>query len=412
MRFALLLPVLFVSSTLLAGAATTGDWPQWRGPDRDGLSKETGLLKQWPAGGPALAWKITGVGVGYSSVSVAGGRIYTMGDGNETSMLHCLDAKDGKILWSSKVGGIGGNYPGTRCTPAISDGLVIGIGQHGDIVCFKADSGQEVWRKHMEKDFGGKMMSGWGYSESPLIDGDRVVVTPGGAKGTVLALKKTTGELVWRSTDYTDTAAYSSVVPAKIGGIDQYLQLTGDSVAGIGAQDGKLLWRAVRKGATAVIPTPVYHDGFVYVTSGYGIGCNAFKVSGAGGAFKTEEAYANKDMINHHGGVIRVGEYVYGHSDKGNWKCMELKTGKVMWAAPGVGKGAVAFADGMLYCRSEGGPGTVALVAASPDAYKELGRFDPPDRSNKNSWAHPVIAGGKLYLRDQNVLLCYDIKGK
>ena len=411
LRLSLLLALLTNTSFLFAADA---DWPQWRGPGRDDISTETGLLKAWPAGGPTLAWKATGVGGGFSSVAVVGDRIYTMGDGNEQSAVLCLDAKDGKTLWSTKVGSIGGGggYPGTRCTPAVSDGLVVALGQFGDIVCVKADDGKEVWRKNMDKDFGGKMMSGWGYAESPLIDGDRVILTPGGPKGTMLALKKTTGELLWRSADYKDNAAYASAVPAKIGGIEQYLQLTGDSVAGIAALDGKLLWRAERKGATAVIPTPIYHDGIVYVTSGYNIGCNAFKISATDGTFKTEEVYANKDMINHHGGVVLVGDYLYGFSDKGGWRCMEFKTGKVLWSNPGVGKGSVSFADGHLYCRSEGGPGTVALVEATPEAYKETGRFDPPDRSKKNSWAHPVIAGGKLYLRDQDVLLCYSIKAK
>jgi len=391
----------------------SGDWPQWRGAKRDGISSETGLLKAWPAGGPPLAWKATGIGTGFSSVAVADGKIFTMGDIQGNSSLVALDLK-GKILWTAKVGGTGGGggYPGTRCTPAISDGLVIGISQYGEIVCAKTDTGAEVWRKHMEKDFGGKMMSGWGYSESPLIDGPNVILTPGGPKGAMIALKKTTGEWVWRATEFKDDAAYSSAVPVEIGGIPQYLQLTGASVAGIGAKDGKLLWRAARNGATAVIPTPVYHEGLVYVTSGYGVGCNAFSVTAVNGAFNTNQVYANKAMKNHHGGVIRVGEFVFGHNDSGGWTCMQLKTGTVAWSNKGVGKGAVAFADGNLYTRSEEGAGTVALVEATPTAYKELGRFDQPDRSGKNSWAHPVIAGGKLYLRDQDVLLCYDIKAK
>ncbi|HYG75516.1 MAG TPA: PQQ-binding-like beta-propeller repeat protein [Planctomycetota bacterium] len=390
-----------------------GDWPQWRGPKRDGLSTETGLLKQWPAAGPPLAWRATGVGAGFSSVSVSGGKVFTMGDVQGNSCIIALDLS-GKVLWTAKVGGVGGGggYPGTRCTPAISGDVVIGMSQYGEIVCVHGKTGAEVWRKHMEKDFGGKMMSGWGYSESPLIDGELVILTPGGPKGTVLALKKTTGELVWRTADYKDAAAYSSVVPAEIGGVPQYLQLTGQSVAGIGAKDGKLLWRADRAGATAVISTPIYHEGLVYVTSGYGVGCNAFAVKAENGAFSTNQIYANKSMKNHHGGVIRVGDHVYGFNDSGGWTCMELKTGNVAWSDKGVGKGAIAYADGHLYMRGESGPGSIALVEATPAAYKEKGRFDPPDRSKAHSWAHPVIAGGKLYIRDQDVLLCYDVKAK
>jgi outer membrane protein assembly factor BamB len=256
------------------------------------------------------------------------------------------------------------------------------------------------------------MMSGWGYSESVLVDGENVICTPGGKNGTLAALDRRTGEVVWRSTDIQDRAAYSSIVPVDIGGVHQYIQLTDASVFGVAADSGKLLWRADRRGSTAVIPTPVYQDGFVFVTSGYGVGCNLFRISSEGGKFSASEVYANKDFANHHGGVVQLGAYIYGHSDGRGWVCMELKTGSVIWKAPGVGKGSVTAVDGKLICRSEGPRGTLALVEVSPDGYKELSRFNQPERGLKEAWPHPVVANGRLYIRDMDVLLCFDLKKK
>lgn len=241
---------------------------------------------------------------------------------------------------------------------------------------------------------------------------NRIVCTPGGAKGAMVALDKSSGQTLWQSSAFTDAAHHSSAIAAQIGGVSQYIQLTASSVAGVDAATGALLWRADRQGQTAVVPTPIYADGFVYVTSGYGVGCNLFEVRKAGKEFKAEQAYALPQIANHHGGVIKVGDHVYGYSDTGGWICQEFKTGKVLWKEKGVGKGAVAYADGHLYCRSESGKGTVALVDATPGGYVEKGRFDQPDRSDKHSWAHPVVVGGRLYLRDQDVLLCYDVRAR
>ena len=407
-------PTLFTALTLvsvLTATAAPGDWPTWRGPKRDGLSTETGLLKQWPAGGPPLAWKATGCGTGYSSVSVADGRVITMGDGPDGARVLAFDLS-GKPLWQSEtIGKPGGNYPGTRCTPTIADGRVYALGQFGDFVCLDAKTGKVLWSKSLQKDFGGNY-AGWNYTESPLVDGKKVVLTPGGKRGTMAALDRQTGDLLWQSKDWTESAAYSSIVPWEFAGRRQYVQFTESSVAAIDAENGSLLWRAPRRGATATIPTPVLSGDLVFVTSGYGVGCNLFKLKKDTGGIATEEVYANKNMVNHHGGVILLGKHLFGHSDQGGWTCLDLATGEVAWKNNGVGKGAIAYADGHFYCRSEGGKGTVALIEATPTGYKEKGRFDQPDRSGKNSWAHPVIAGGKLYLRDMDVLLCYDVKQK
>jgi outer membrane protein assembly factor BamB len=408
---AIFLPVMVRGAALAAN-----DWPQWRGPNRDDLSTETGLLKQWPAGGPKLLWKTTGLGSGYSSIVTAGDSVFSMGDKGAESFIVALKRTDGKPLWSAKVGEAGapgwGDFAGPRCTPATDGQLVFAVNQWGEFVCVDAATGAEKWRKNYTKDFGGQRPE-WGFSESPLLDGDKVVVTPGGKQGTIVALNKQTGATVWQSKEFTNSAHYSSLIIAEFGGVRQYIQLTDASVAGVAADDGRLLWRAPRSGRTAVIPTPVYHDGIVFVTSGYGVGCNAFKVTAAEGKFSAEQIYANKLMANHHGGVVLVGNHVYGHSDGKGWVCLELKTGNAAWEQkPKPGKGSVVYADGHLILRQEDGRGTVVLIEASPAGYHEKGRFDPPNRSEQASWAHPVVSDGKLWLRDQDILLCYDLTGK
>jgi len=413
-RFAALCGAL-VLVLVANGSAATGDWPEFLGPKRDGISPETGLLREWPAGGPPLTWKATGLGDGYSDVAVVGNRIFSAGDKGDASFVVALNRADGSPVWTARLGKAGPvgdpKFEGPRSTPTVDGDRVFALSQWGELVCLNATDGKEVWRKDLVKDFSGTLPD-WGYAESPLVDGDNLMVTPGGQKGAVVALNKKTGAVVWQSKEFTDAAHYSSLVPAEYGGVRQYVQLTPASVAGVAAADGKLLWRAPRKGNVAVIATPIFDEGFAYATSGYGAGCNLFKVTGATGQFTTERVYANKVMANHHGGVIKLGDYVYGFSESKGWTCQNFKTGEAKWQQNGIGKGSIAYADGRFYLRKEDGAGTVALIEASPEGYKELGRFDQPRRSGKNSWPYPVIAGGKLYLRDQDTLLCYDIKAK
>ena len=399
----------------LANCALADDWPQWNGPNRDGKSAETGLLAQWPADGPKLAWKATGFGAGYSSVSIADGRLYTMGDKDGAGWLTAASADGGKILWSTKVAKAGApgvpgyDFPGPRSTPTVAGHLVFALDGWGELVCCNANDGKEQWRKSFVKDLGGSPPT-WGFSESPLVDGQQVVVTPGGRKGAVAAFGTKTGALIWQSKEFTDAAHYASIMPAEIDGVRQYIQLTSASVAGISAKDGALLWKAPRQANIAVIPTPLVMGNEIYVTSGYGAGCNLFKVAKTDGKFSAEQAYANHVMVNHHGGVVRVGDYIYGYSDGKGLTCQDVKTGKSIWTEKAkIKKGAVAFADGKLYFREEE-TGTMILVDATPDGYHEKGRFKQPDRSEEKAWPHPAIANGKLYLRDQDVLLCYDIK--
>ncbi|HET6250490.1 MAG TPA: PQQ-binding-like beta-propeller repeat protein [Tepidisphaeraceae bacterium] len=389
--------------------AAAGDWPQWRGPHRDAVSSETGLLQDWPTEGPKLAWKATGMGVGYSTVSIADGKIFTMGDHGDVADVMALDM-DGKTLWTTKIGKSGGSTaPGTRSTPTVDGDRVYAMGQFGDLVCLEAGTGKEVWHKDLRKELSGEM-GGWGYAESPLVDGDKLICTPGGKQGTVAAFDKKTGDVIWRSKDMTDGAQYSSLMMADINGTHQYVVFTGKSVAGIAA-DGKVLWKAQRKGKTAMVPTPVVDGNMVFVTSGYGVGCNMFKITGSGADSKAEEVYANKDMQIHHGGVICLEDHVYGATDGGDLVCMNIKDGSVAWKNKCVGKGSIAYADGRFYVRAEGS-GDVALVEATDSGYKEHGRMKQPERGREKAWAHPVVAGGKLYLRDMNNLFCYDVKAK
>lgn len=410
-----ILPTLFGALFITASCPTrAADWPQWRGIHRDGKSPETGLLKTWPEGGPKLVWTARNLGGGYTTPSVVDGRIYGMGYRGEEEVIWALDAATGKEVWSTCTAPADrgmGYSEGPRCTPTVDGDRLYTLGAGGNLVSLDRTTGKVLWGKDLVADFGGKMMSGWGFSESPLVDGDRLVCTPGGSQGTMLALNKLTGEKLWQTADLTDKAAYSSILIATVAGTRQYVQLTDSHVFGVDPEKGTVLWQAPRNGRTAVITTPIVAEDIVYVTSGYGVGCNAFKVTRIGDQFKAEEIYANKLMTNHHGGVVLVGECLYGYSEAGGWTCQNLKTGEALWQEKSkLGKGAIAYADGRLYCRFQAEAGTMALLEATPEGYRELGRFDQPERSKQKSWPHPIIANGRLFLRDQEILLCYDVK--
>jgi outer membrane protein assembly factor BamB len=388
------------------------DWPQWRGSNRDSLSTESDLLQEWSESGPPLLWQSEGIGEGYSTVSIVGDQIFTMGDIGDTCCTLALDKSNGKVQWQTKIGKAGnpGNFKGPRSTPTVSGDFVVVLSQYGQLACLNRKTGNMLWKKHLEVDFGGKIPQ-WGYSESPLVDGKQVVCTPGGDEGAILALDLKTGQPLWQTKDFTDEAHYSSIVPAEIGGIKQYVQLTPNSVVGI-SSEGKLLWRAERMGKVAVIPTPIVHGNKVYVSSGYGIGCSLFEIIQTEGSFQPRQVYADKIMVNQHGGVLLKGDYLYGYCDKKGWMCQEFDTGKLVWAEKKqVGKGSLTYANGRLYLRAENKEkGTVALIEATPEGYIEKGRFEQPNLQKEMTWPHPVVAGGRLYIRDQNILLCYDIQ--
>ncbi len=402
---------------------SAAEWTQWRGEHRDGISDDSGLADRWAKNGPPLAWTAHGLGRGFSSLSIAQGRVFTMGDRATGQFVIALSAADGKELWSTRIGDVWEpqGYAGPRCTPSVDGALVYVIGPHGDIVCLEAENGKEVWHRNLRTDFDGRMHSGWGYSESPLVDGNRVVCTPGGAQTGIVALDKKTGTEIWRSTipgigeQGGDGAAYSSIVISNGAGVRQYVQLMGRGVVGVAAKDGKFLWGYNRiANRTANVPTPVVHGDYVFCSSGYQAGAALLQLRAAGGGVNAEEVYFldGKEFQNHHGGMIMLGDYLYaGHGhNAGAPTCLEWKTGKIAWRhnrGPGSGSAAVAYADGNLYFRFQ--DGVMALIGATPDEYQEKGQFKIPD-VDQPSWSHPVIAGGKLYLREQDALLCYDLK--
>lgn len=397
-----------------------GGWTSFRGGSRTDHSPDKGLLKKWPEGGPKLLWQSQVCGKGYSGPAIVDGKVYYTGTIDGKAKIICLNVADGKEVWSSDLGddpadGYNTGWgSGPRGTPTVSDGVVYAISANGSLTAVDAANGKRKWSKEFVKDFGGKV-SKWGYSESPLVDGDQLIVTPGGKDGAIVALDKKTGKTIWRSKELTDGAEYSSVVIAEVNGKKQYVQLFMKTLAGVDAETGKLLWTSKwPKGRTAVIPTPIVHDGKVYMTSGYGAGCKLVDISGA----EAKDVWQNTEMKNHHGGVVLLDGYLYGFSDGAGLVCQKFETGEKVWSerGKGIGKGAVHYADGLLYCVDED-EGSVFIAEATPKGFSEKGRFPLPKETelrkgtNGKVWTHPVVLDGKLYLRDQDLVFCYDVKG-
>ncbi len=391
----------------LGAAPQDTDWPQWRGPERTGISKDTGLLKSWPANGPKVVWSISGLGPGYGSVCVAGNRVYVQGTDAGRSSVFCLDRASGKQVWKVALGqGLPQNRgDGPRGTPTLDGGNLYVLTENGDLACLKAADAAVVWRMNILQQFKGSNPN-WLISESPLIDGNHVIVTPGGSGAGMVALDKTNGKTVWTS-DLSDRAGYSSCIAGNVGGVLAFMTITSSAGVGVRASDGKLLWRyEPAANRTANVTTPVYHDNKVFYTSAYGTGCALLSLKPEGSAVKADEVYFSKEMQNHHGGVILLNGYLYGFSNA-ILTCMEFNTGKVMWRDRSVGKGNVTYADGQLYLLSENN--VVGLADATPEGYREKSRFTIADQG-KPSWAHMPVCGGKLYLRNQGTLACYDVK--
>lgn len=395
-----------ISSAIPTGSED-GYWPQHRGLNRDNISSEKGLLEQWPEGGPKLAWQQSGLGEGYSSVSVAHNRLFTMGNQGDEEMLLAMDSKTGKPLWSTKTGGAAyreGQGNGPRGTPSIDGDRVYALGASGDLVCVSSNNGEVIWQKNILSEYGGKNIV-WGISESVLIDGKNLICSPGGSLATMVAIDKMTGRTVWQSeVQGAPQAAYSSPIVVEYQGERMYLNYVHTAVVAIRAKDGNVLWGHPQSAnGTANCSTPVAVDGLVFTASGYGTGGALFKLQ-KGGKAKLE--YSTKEMVNHHGGMVVTDGYLYGF-DEQILKCLELKSGKVQWKDRSVGKGSLTLADGHLYLRSENGP--VALCVATSKGYTERGRFDPPNRSDKPAWSHPVVCGGRLFLRDMDSIIVYDV---
>lgn len=397
--------------------ANSADWPQWRGLHRDAISPAIGLLKSWPEGGPKLLWTCRELGRGFSSLAVVDNRAYTLGGDGKRAFVVAVNIDDGQKLWATELGEQYENNwgGGPRGTPTVDGDHVYALDAVGTLACLERASGQKVWMKSLVKDFGGGVPN-WGYCESPLIDGDKVLATPGG-KNCIVALNKRNGETIWTSTGVEEGAHYASLVRGDVDGVGFYVTQTSKGMVCVAADSGKLLWRFEKTGnGTATIPTPVVHGNYVYGTSGYGTGCGLVKLAVNGQEVQAEEVYFNKEMKNQHGGVLLLDGHIYGHSDGGGWLCQNFLTGEVVWRERSLGKGSIACADGYLYCYTEG-DGTVALARATPDGYTESGRFVIPEktqlpRGSGQIWAHPVVAQGRLFLRDQELLFCYDVAAK
>jgi len=422
--------------------ATAADWPQWQGPERNSISQETGLLQEWPEGGPPLAWRIDKLGGGDSAPSIADGRIFGMSNRGDEEVVWALSEEDGKELWSKSIGAaVEQRMPqskgGPGGTPAVDGDRVSVLGMGGRLACLNAHDGEIVWQRSLTDEFGG-VVPMWSYRESPLIDGDRLICTPGGPEATVVALNKLTGETLWqckvpegeavaapppenpgrrrRNFGPSSGAGYASVIPIEFDGQRQYVQLAAKALIGVAAEDGAFLWRydAPANGMAINCSTPLFHDGMVFASSAYGAGGGLAKLTkNADGTIVPAEVFFSKRMQNHHGGMIIIDGALYGANggnEGGALICLDFKTGDILWderskrRAP---KGAIAFADGRIYYRAE--DGTLLLIEPSREEYLERGRFEQPDRSESPAWAHPVIANGKLYIRDQDVLFCYDV---
>jgi outer membrane protein assembly factor BamB len=428
--------ILLVASTTLAG-----DWPQFRGPNRNGVSDENGLLRTWPKDGPKLIWSFKNAGLGFSSMAIVGDKLYTLGSRGNDEIVLALDANKGTELWTSKIGPVV-NAPenfnwgdGPRATPTIDGKYLYALGSQGELVCLDISGAQskEIWRKNLVKDFGGEMMSGWGFSESPLVDGKLLIVTPGGAQGTLAAMDKLTGALVWRSTELKHLAPYTSVTVAEINGQRQYIQTSSTEhqkdayLNAFSPKDGKLLWStSFHKGDLYLIASdPIVKGNLVYLSAGDSVSLSFLFEINKDNSVKQRYSKANqKKMKNNHGGVVMVDTGVFGYSDGAGWAAQDYATGKQLWVErnelEASGSGATIAVDGMLYLYTD--KGEVGLVKADPKGFELAGSFKIPETSKfpgtrktssgAKAWSHPAVANGHLYVRDCEFIYCYDVRDK
>ena len=405
--------VLVAASAMeLSGQGIAGsDWSQWRGPDRSGRSTETGLLDQWPADGPPWVWSVSNVGVGIGSVAVHGDRLFVQGIQDGRSAVSALRRSDGTRLWARSLGVAGENRDGSgpRGTPTVDGDRLYALTENGDLACLRAEDGSVVWQRNILADFRGRNPE-WMISESPLVDGNRVIVAPGGRGAGIVALDKMTGGTLWVAKELSDRAGYASPIVADIGGVRTVMTLTAAAGVGVRASDGKLMWRhRAAANRTANITTPIFHDNKVFYSASYGTGGTLLGLRAEGDDVIAQEVYRTRDMQNHHGGIVLVDDYLYGFNNS-ILTCLEFATGKMMWRHRSVGKGSLSYADGRLYILSENN--VAGLVEATPEGYREQGRFRVAAGRGAPTRAHPTISGGRLYLRNQGTLGAYNIQAQ
>jgi len=437
-----------------AAEAQAADWPQWQGPDRNAISQERGLLQEWPTGGPPLAWKVANLGGGYSTPAVAKGQLFGLSNRGDDEVVWALSEADGKELWAVRIGpalreGPPQGVEGPGSTPTIDGDRLFALGAGGDLVCLETGDGKVVWQVNLMREYGG-LLPMWRYNESPLVDGDKVIVTPGADEATLVALDKRTGQLLWKTKvtgESTDAegpggpggpgrggrgpgggrgrggfsfgkpsgAGYASAIAIDFGGQRQYVQLTAKTLVGLAAADGKVLWQYDRPANRMGIncSTPIHVNDQVFAASAYGTGGGLVKLSETSEGVDAEEVYFTPKMQNHHGGMVVVDGAMYG-ANGGNGGgflvCLDFQSGKMLWSERDVPKGSIALADGRLYYRTE--EGAVLLIEPNKERLVERGRFEQPDRTSSPAWSHPVVANGKLYIRDQDTLYCYDVRAR
>lgn len=418
MRRRLLL--VLVGLLTVSVAASGADWPQWRGPERTGISAESGLLEEWPAGGPKLLWQVNDIGDGYATPSVVGERIYVIGNrGMENEYVQALSVADGKPVWSTRLGKVGNPdqqppYPMARSTPTVDGAVLYALSSDGDLACVETATGKIVWQKSVRAEFGG-LPGKWAYAESPLIDGDVLVVAPGGSEATIVALNKKTAAVIWKSAvPGGDPAAYASAIVTEAAGRKQYVQFLDKGVVGVDAKTGEFLWRYEKTSTgPANIPTPVAHDGYVYSANARRFGGGLVQLHATANGVTAEEVYFERAVPHTLGGQVLLDGYLYGTNSQG-MVVSEFLTGKLAWQAETGGPGAVLYAEGRFYVHFESGD--VALVEATTQGHRERGRFTPPNQPEhprgprEAAWAHPVVANGRLYIRDLGTLWCYDVR--
>ena len=416
-RFVLFYTIFILMAVILITSQTIADdWPQWRGPERNGTSQEKNLLKSWPANGPELLWSKKELGRGFSSVSIAKGRLYITGTVDHQEMLTVLDL-DGNIKWQTKYGpNWKGSNPEARTTPTVDGNLVYVMSGMGKIVCIDVSSGKIKWSVDAVTEFDGEYHS-WGIAESPLVVDDKVICTPGGENASVVAFDKISGKLIWQSKSLSEIANYCSPILIKKGNKKIIATQLAESFVGIDASNGSVLWRDEYEDyqddpKDINIISPLYDNGFVFITSGYDNASAMFELSDDG--TKIKRKWINDVLDVHIGGVVKVNNYIFGsnwqNNTNGNWVCVDWNTGKVMYEEKWITKGSIITAEGMLYCYEEKN-GNLALVKATPDKFEIISSFKIPFGSGPH-WAHPSISDGKLYVRHGDVLMVYDIKGK
>lgn len=403
-----------------AGLLQAHDWPQWRGPQRDGVSQEKGLLAEWPKEGPKLAWQRADIGSGYSTPAVVGDRIYVLSnEGLEDEFVQALDAKDGSRLWRTRLGAVGNpkqqpNYPAARSTPTVVGDVLFALSSDGELACVETAKGTVRWQKNLRTEFGGKP-GNWAYSESPLVDGDKVICTPGGGDVSIVALNVKDGSVAWKAlVPGGGGAVYTSPVVMQAGGVRQYVQTLEKTLVSVDAATGAELWRYEKALSAfgATIPTPVPQGEFVYA-AGNGKGGSTARIKKSDdGKVVAEQVYFSPKLPTAIGGAVIANNLLFGTTGKA-MVCADFKTGELKWEDNALGAASLCFADGRLYLHGENGD--VALVEPTAEGYREKGRFTPPAQPKRlnpmeKAWTYPVVANGRLYLRDHGALWCYDVK--